>query len=109
VFAGVRACDLRLAGSHRLQEPYANFVLVSERVRTQMSGRLNTTSPCVRALELAEDEVVLSNAERSVPIEIYTKPLPLFPEPYRNKVHWEHLLEEMAWLAKDFVRERKFR
>jgi E1A-binding protein p400 len=24
-------------------------------------------------------------------------------------VHWEHLLEEMRWLAGDFVRERKFR
>ena len=38
-----------------------------------------------------------------------TKPMPSFPEPPRNKVHWEHLLEEMRWLAGDFVRERKFR
>jgi E1A-binding protein p400 len=37
------------------------------------------------------------------------KPVPPFPEPHRNKTHWDHLLEEMKWLAGDFVRERKFR
>ena len=37
------------------------------------------------------------------------RPLPRFPEPCTNKVHWEHLLEEMSWLSKDFVRERKWR
>ena len=37
-----------------------------------------------------------------------TKPQPHFPEPRRNKTHWDHLLEEMRWLAGDFVRERKF-
>lgn len=25
-------------------------------------------------------------------------------EPKRNKVHWDHVLEEMDWLAKDFIR-----
>ena len=38
-----------------------------------------------------------------------TKPQPHFPEPARNKTHWDHLLEEMKWLSGDFVRERKFR
>jgi len=38
-----------------------------------------------------------------------TLPRPKFPEPARNKTHWDHLLEEMKWLAGDFVRERKFR
>ena len=38
-----------------------------------------------------------------------TKPQPKFPEPPRNKTHWDHLLEEMRWLSGDFVRERKFR
>jgi E1A-binding protein p400 len=38
-----------------------------------------------------------------------TKPQPKFPEPARNKTHWDHLLEEMRWLSGDFVRERKFR
>ena len=37
------------------------------------------------------------------------KPVPPFPEPARNKTHWDHLLEEMKWLSGDFVRERKFR
>ena len=38
-----------------------------------------------------------------------TLPRPKFPEPARNKTHWDHLLEEMKWLSGDFVRERKFR
>ncbi|KAF5841242.1 hypothetical protein DUNSADRAFT_13887 [Dunaliella salina] len=31
------------------------------------------------------------------------------PEPKRIKSHWDHVLEEMEWLAKDFQRERKDR
>ena len=31
------------------------------------------------------------------------------PEPPRRKVHWDHLLEEMSWLAKDFAEERKWK
>ena len=28
--------------------------------------------------------------------------LPILPEPKRKKVHWDHLMEEMTWLAKEF-------
>lgn len=31
-----------------------------------------------------------------------TKQLPAFPEPKRGKVHWDHVLEEMNWMAKEF-------
>nr|GEV50192.1 protein photoperiod-independent early flowering 1 isoform X1 [Tanacetum cinerariifolium] len=30
-------------------------------------------------------------------------------EPQRPKTHWDHLLEEMVWLSKDFESERKFK
>ncbi|KAL1204817.1 Protein PHOTOPERIOD-INDEPENDENT EARLY FLOWERING 1 [Cardamine amara subsp. amara] len=30
-------------------------------------------------------------------------------EPRRPKTHWDHVLEEMAWLSKDFERERKWK
>lgn len=30
------------------------------------------------------------------------KQLPAFPEPKRSKVHWDHVLEEMNWMAKEF-------
>lgn len=33
--------------------------------------------------------------------------VPAQVEPARNKVHWDYLLEEMAWLATDFHEERK--
>lgn len=26
--------------------------------------------------------------------------------PPRNKTHWDHVLEEMEWLAKEFIKER---
>eukprot|EP00850_Spirogloea_muscicola_P024846 SM001628S02406 [mRNA] locus=s1628:3:2002:- [translate_table: standard] len=32
-----------------------------------------------------------------------------FVEPARAKAHWDHVLEEMAWLAKDFERERRWK
>ena len=31
------------------------------------------------------------------------------PEPQRNKVHWDYLLEEMEWLSKDFCEERQWK
>jgi HSA len=33
-----------------------------------------------------------------------TKALPAFPEPKRGKAHWDFVLEEMAWMAKEFVK-----
>jgi hypothetical protein len=33
-----------------------------------------------------------------------TRVLPACPEPKRIKSHWDHVLEEMEWLSKDFMR-----
>ena len=38
-----------------------------------------------------------------------SKPLPFYPEPDINKSHWDHVREEMRWLAGDYIRERKWR
>ncbi len=35
-----------------------------------------------------------------------SRQLPTFPEPKRGKAHWDFLLEEMEWMAKEFARER---
>ncbi len=35
--------------------------------------------------------------------------LPKVMEPPRKKTHWDYLLEEMQWLATDFVNERKWK
>jgi hypothetical protein len=35
--------------------------------------------------------------------------LPKGAEPPRNKVHWDYLLEEGEWMAKDFALERKWK
>ena len=39
----------------------------------------------------------------------FSNPLPLYPEPDINKSHWDHVREEMRWLAGDYIRERKWR
>ncbi|KAL0041297.1 hypothetical protein WJX77_011458 [Trebouxia sp. C0004] len=38
-----------------------------------------------------------------------TKQLPAFPEPKRGKAHWDHVLEEMNWMAKEFSKERRWK
>ncbi|KAL0045751.1 hypothetical protein WJX82_003498 [Trebouxia sp. C0006] len=38
-----------------------------------------------------------------------TKQLPSFPEPKRGKAHWDHVLEEMNWMAKEFSKERRWK
>jgi hypothetical protein len=38
-----------------------------------------------------------------------TRPSPAYPEPARRKLHWDHLTEEMSWLAGDYSREKKWR
>ena len=53
-----------------------------------------------RARHLRE-EASRRAAERAVPAAK--------PDPARNKTHWDHLLEEMAWLARDSERERKWK
>ncbi|KAL4459188.1 hypothetical protein ABPG75_014053 [Micractinium tetrahymenae] len=35
--------------------------------------------------------------------------VPAAPEPKRGKTHWDCLLEEMAWLAKEFAKERAWK
>ena len=37
------------------------------------------------------------------------KRIPKATEPSRAKVHWDHVLTEMAWLANDFKQERKWK
>ena len=57
-----------------------------------------------RVLDRA-DEIQESRKERWRDI----KPLPKGPEPKRDKCHWDYLLEEMQWLAKDVNKERKWK
>jgi len=62
------------------------------------------------ALQEALAEKMLTACAARVRYEqLSSKPLPCFPEPSPSKAHWQYLLEEMSWLANDFVRERKWR
>ena len=59
--------------------------------------------------EATREKLLLPAGIRLSEERLTTKPLPRFPEPPTRKAHWDHVLEEMSWLAKDFERERKWR
>eukprot|EP00890_Picochlorum_soloecismus_P002969 jgi/Picsp_1/3673/NSC_06510-R1_swr1 complex snf2 family dna-dependent atpase len=58
--------------------------------------------------ELVEENRILSRAE-AIQQERARSRLPAAAEPKRAKSHWDHVLEEMSWLAKEFQKERKWK
>jgi hypothetical protein len=50
-----------------------------------------------------EQQMILANAEKVRKARGAARAAP-FPEPKRNKCHWDHLLEEAEWMAKEFQR-----
>jgi hypothetical protein len=57
-------------------------------------------------LELPKQEqaAILSKAEKVRKFRQSARAPPSCPEPKRNKCHWDHLLEEAEWMAKEFQR-----
>ena len=55
------------------------------------------------AEKLRQEDAILERAEK-IHEARNTKQLPVFPEPKRPKVHWDHVLEEMQWMAKEFAK-----
>jgi len=58
--------------------------------------------------ELLEEKRILLRAE-AIQQERARSRLPPAAEPKRAKSHWDHVLEEMSWLAKEFQKERKWK
>src|SRR5690606_38418296 len=57
---------------------------------------------------LAQQQAILQEIKEMQAQGKWTKtPIKRYEEPRRNKTHWDYLLEEAEWLAKDFVEERK--
>ncbi len=52
--------------------------------------------------ELAEEQLLEEAAAIRRLRDSLARPAPPTIEPKRPKTHWDHLLEEMAWLAKEF-------
>ncbi|KAI7839523.1 hypothetical protein COHA_006706, partial [Chlorella ohadii] len=55
-----------------------------------------------------EEDAVLAQAKRIQEVLSAAK-VPPCPEPKRGKMHWDCVLEEMAWLAKEFAKERTWK
>ena len=49
-----------------------------------------------------EEEILKRAAAIRAARDAAARPLPAAPEPKRTKTHWDFLLEEMTWLAKEF-------
>eukprot|EP00889_Picochlorum_renovo_P005417 jgi/Picre1/32447/NNA_007793.t1 len=58
--------------------------------------------------EMEEEDKVLQRAER-IKQEVAKMRLPAAPEPKRGKTHWDNMLQEMSWLAKEFQKERRWK
>ena len=81
----------------------------SKNVRSDGASMTKACDACVFAESFAIETRLLDSYETFQGRIQPTKPLPYFPEPTPNKTHWFHALEEMSWLAGDFIRERKWR
>eukprot|EP00854_Cymbomonas_tetramitiformis_P010703 gene10703-12660_t len=57
----------------------------------------------------SEEAAIMRRVQEIRTQVIPDKAPPKFPEPARNKTHWDFLLEEMAWLAKDMEKERRWK
>ena len=55
------------------------------------------------AEKVRREDAILDKAEEILEAR-NTKQLPAFPEPKRPKVHWDHVMEEMQWMAKEFAK-----
>ena len=53
------------------------------------------------AEKLRQEDAVIEQAQ-GIHDRRTMKQLPAFPEPKRGKAHWDHVLEEMNWMAKEF-------
>lgn len=48
------------------------------------------------------EQDILTRAEEVRKRRTALKSLPVYPEPKRTKVHWDYVLSEMEWMAKEF-------
>ena len=56
------------------------------------------------AAEKVRQEDAIVDQAHSIHERRNMKQLPAFPEPKRGKTHWDHVLEEMNWMAKEFFK-----
>ncbi|XP_024385974.1 protein PHOTOPERIOD-INDEPENDENT EARLY FLOWERING 1 isoform X2 [Physcomitrium patens] len=82
--------------------PSAQSTLASRRRLVALRKRQHEDSVLAQADEiLLKQEFLESNKDK--------KGQPKSKEPARPKTHWDFVIEEMTWLAKDFERERKWK
>ena len=58
--------------------------------------------------EMEEEDIVLEKATM-IRQNLARMKMTAAPEPKRKKTHWDHVLQEMVWLAKEFQKERKWK
>jgi E1A-binding protein p400 len=65
---------------------------------------------CTLGERILDEDQVLKEVQEIRTMYRVERPMPKAPEPARGpKAHWDFLLEEMAWLAKDMEKERRWK
>lgn len=105
-----------IVSSAQLSNGLASTVLSSEKAIPSRKNSVaavldNETTSGTSIIELAKQEAsVVAKVNTLRKNGLWSlKRLPKLQEPPRNKVQWDYLLEEMQWLAADFLQERKWK
>merc|ERR1711994_1237101 len=86
-------------------------------LRKEIQAKPNTTSKIKKIKKatrlLSMEEMELRKASISQSVKKFRaksgRNMKRGPEPPRNKVHWDYLLDEMKWMANDFKKEHKWK
>lgn len=76
-----------------------------------IAGRASAQASIYANMSFSELEMKKSELRRQIEAiqRDCGRKLPKGPEPPRNKVHWDYLIEEMAWMSNDFKLERRWK
>ncbi|XP_070205034.1 helicase domino-like isoform X4 [Littorina saxatilis] len=115
-----RGQDAKAAAQKGQQSPFKQHKSPSMSPNQRLHTRQQSLSAVYDNISGSSKEVIVERAKQEAQVvqrvaELRkeglwsSKRLPRVQEPPRQKAHWDYLLEEMTWLAADFVQERKWK
>ena len=99
----VRHSDCCSCGGWGLGKPSGLLHVCYDQHYARLHVHFAGVEAAAAAEKLRQEDAILEQAQQIFELR-NTKQLPVFPEPKRPKVHWDHVLEEMQWMAKEFAK-----